>query len=515
MSKSRMSLKEFMRKLRPEKYSDSVVVKKASLDRSLLDFHLHTLTNRNQEREFETFSVRLAQLEIAPNLRVQTGPVGGGDGKADSETYPISDLLGGSYYDTDGNSSEERWAFAISAKQKWRSKVNADVDNIISTNRGYKKIFFISNQAIKDKARAEVEDETYNNKGVRLVILDRNWILDRVFNNKRENLAVELLRMGDGLTEHVQTGPNDYQRKLQYDQLAGEIEEAVSAGLINGDLVHKAIAIGYLSAGLEHPAHQVFANFDRAIFFARKGGNEDNIFAALYAKAWTSIFYFESYEVFLSLFNNLEELTKTDITIHRLECLLNLFIVMKATPSDVFNIERVIVQRKEKSLLKMLKDIAEDDEQPSASLHARSLVAFLQLFASGNSDSVNAKLIKKFHTVINSCDGLIGFPWDETIEMIELLGQKFGEFPEYEQLMNLIFEKTERRKGEIPKAQSQFRFGVQHFEAGRPYKAIEFIGRALPGLYKRESREEFCYAIGILSQCYIQIGMYWAARGHC
>jgi hypothetical protein len=502
-----------MKELRPDRYSDSVIVKRTSLDRAILDFHLHTLTTRNQERDFETFAVRLAQLEITPNLRVQTGPVGGGDAKADSETYPISELLGGSYYDSEGNSTEERWAFAISAKQEWRTKVKADVNSIISTNRGYNNIFFISNQAIKDKARAEVEDELLQNKGIRLTILDRNWILDRVFNNKRENLAVELLRMGDGLTEQVQLGPNDYERKQQYDQLADEIDQIISKGVINGDLVHKAISFAYLSAGLEVAAPQVLANFDRAITFAKKGGTEDNIFAALYAKAWTSIFHLERYDIFLPLYDKIEELAIKDCTIHRAECLLNLYMVMKATPSEVYRIDPSTVQDKELALLKMLKDIADDEEKPSASLHSTTLMAFLQLQVSENSDAENGGFIKQLHFVIESCDGLIGFPWDETVEMIEMLGTRLGEFLEFEQLMDVIFEKTERRKGEIPKAQSQFKFGKQHYEADRPYKAIQFIGRALPGLYKRESRDDFYYASGILSQCYIQIDMYWAARG--
>jgi hypothetical protein len=51
--------------------------------------------------------VHLAQLELAPNLRVQTGPVGGGDAKADIETYPVSELMGIRFYDSEGNSSEE------------------------------------------------------------------------------------------------------------------------------------------------------------------------------------------------------------------------------------------------------------------------------------------------------------------------------------------------------------------------------------------------------------------------
>jgi hypothetical protein len=55
------------------------------LDRSMLEYHLETLTSRSEETVFEKFALRLAQCEICPNLLPHTGPTGGGDSKVDSE----------------------------------------------------------------------------------------------------------------------------------------------------------------------------------------------------------------------------------------------------------------------------------------------------------------------------------------------------------------------------------------------------------------------------------------------
>ena len=129
------------------------------LDRSQLEYYLATLTNRNQETEFASFTQKLAERTICPNLRPQTGPTGGGDSKVDSETYPVSDLFALTWYEGIGReASWERWAFAFSAKKDWRPKAQFDIAKIASTDRGYSKAFFVTNQYVPDRARGEIED---------------------------------------------------------------------------------------------------------------------------------------------------------------------------------------------------------------------------------------------------------------------------------------------------------------------------------------------------------------------
>ena len=71
------SPKEFLKARRPERFSDSIIESKPILDRSLLEYHLETLTNRGQEKVFERFAYLLAKKEICPNILPQTGPTGG------------------------------------------------------------------------------------------------------------------------------------------------------------------------------------------------------------------------------------------------------------------------------------------------------------------------------------------------------------------------------------------------------------------------------------------------------
>ena len=88
-----ISPQEFLRARRPDRFSDSFLEEGFVLDRSMLEYHLHSLTSRSQEADFERFARRLVEREVCPNLLPQTGPTGGGDSKVDAETYPVADDL--------------------------------------------------------------------------------------------------------------------------------------------------------------------------------------------------------------------------------------------------------------------------------------------------------------------------------------------------------------------------------------------------------------------------------------
>ena len=184
-----------MRSRRPGAFSDSTFLQEPQLDRSLLEFQLDSLTSRSQEVLFEHFSRELLKHTICPNLLPHTGPTGGGDSKVDTETYPVAPELSVGWYIGSADAGAERWAFAISAKKAWPSKVAEDIEKIIKTERNYAKFFFVSNQAIPDKKRAAKEDELRKLHGLDVRILDRTWILDSVFDNKLQTLAIAWCEM--------------------------------------------------------------------------------------------------------------------------------------------------------------------------------------------------------------------------------------------------------------------------------------------------------------------------------
>jgi hypothetical protein len=175
------SPKELMRARHPDLFSDTEFEASVELPKAVFEYHLDTLTSRKQEYEFEHFCRKLAEREICPNLRVQTGPTGGGDSKVDSETYPVAAEIANRWWIGEPSGGSERWAFAFSAKKAWKPKVRADVANVISTGRDYKRIYFFTNQFVSDKDRAKLEDELTTGAGLPVHIVDRSWIVESVY----------------------------------------------------------------------------------------------------------------------------------------------------------------------------------------------------------------------------------------------------------------------------------------------------------------------------------------------
>ena len=283
-----LSPREFMSARHPEDFSDSTEQKQPVLDRSMLEYHLATLTNRNQETVFESFARNLAERTICPNLRPQTGPTGGGDSRVDSETYPVSDLLSLTWYEGIGReSSSERWAFAFSAKKAWRPKAYSDIEKIASTDRGYSKGFFITNQYVPDRTRGDIEDSLSNEYDpLDVRILDLNWILDRIFTENLETLAIRELGLEVSTRTEVEKDPIDIQRERDLDEIEARIKAAPQHHLGLG-FTNDCIDAAILSRGLGHPRTTVEGRFQRAQRVSENHGTPHQRLVSVYQWAWT------------------------------------------------------------------------------------------------------------------------------------------------------------------------------------------------------------------------------------
>ncbi|HGG8903963.1 TPA: hypothetical protein ACJJXD_005246, partial [Enterobacter cloacae] len=124
----------------------------------------------------------------------QTGPVAGGDGKTDTQTFPVSEQNKLLWFEgVNEASNKERWAFAVSTRKDWKKKCHEDVLKIKETERGYAKVFCVTNQSAKSNIRSEVEDTLKTKTGIDVRILDINWLLDQIYKNNFEKLAIDSL----------------------------------------------------------------------------------------------------------------------------------------------------------------------------------------------------------------------------------------------------------------------------------------------------------------------------------
>lgn len=509
----KFSPREFMEGRRPEKFSDSVLVRPAKLNRLILENQLDTLTNRNQERSFETFCVKLAQLEICPNLRVQTGPVGGGDSKADSETYPVSDFTQLTYYTGIPNETSDKWAFAISAKKDWVAKVKSDIAAVASTARGYQKIYFITSQYAPDKKRSGLEDTLGPQYGMQLVILDRNWILDRIFTNSRQIMAIEELGLGEGLEPEVSTGLLDIERLRKFKALNTEIETAVSKKEVGFHTIKNALNTALLARGMERSQDEVYGLFHRALRIAVQYGSEDQQFNVKYNFAWTAYFWFEDFAQFISLYNEVEELAKESTNIYTAERLNNLWQVMLVLHKSGYPMNASYFPAKTTNNRNVLTRFAGDENRPSSAAYAGTMLLMGNLLESPDDAVILENCFKRLAVILKDAEKLIGFPFDSVFETIEEIGDAFGNLSAYEKLVEDTINLNSKRKGEVPAGESFSKMGVRHLDAGRVYKAIDYLGRSLKSLYKDESRKAFVFSLYALGIAYERAGLLWAARG--
>ena len=502
-----------MKTQRPERFSDSEPATTPALDRSMLEYHLGTLTSRSQEADFARFAQRLAEREVCPNILPQTGPTGGGDSKADAETYPVSDGLSLVWHSGLGREAgSERWAFAFSAMKEWRPKVKSDVAKIAATGRGYTKAFFVTNQFVPDKARAEMEDKLRTQHGLDVRLLDRTWVLDRVFNGRHEQLAIDELRLTAPARREVRKGPLDYQREADLAALEDRIRAAAQADACTLATVDDSLAAAELARGLDRPRVEVDGLYQRAERLAGRHGTADQRLECAYSKAWTAFFWYEDCDTLSAAYGEVERLAKGSRNAYRLELLHNLWMLLySAVRASGLTREKARLTERTGTLTRELDRLSSEANRPSTALQARTMKLFVKLV--GASPPQFDPILRDLTAVVGQSEGLVGFPFERLSETVLRLGERFGTHPAYGELFETITAATAKRKGEVAAARMLCRRGGQDIRAGRPYEAIRHLGRSLTRLHKHESRHDAVRALLLCGTAYEAAGLLWAARG--
>ena len=511
MSEDRPSPKAFLKSRRPERFSDSLVEDGSRLDRAVVEYHLDSLTSRSQEVEFQNFARRLLQREVCPNLLPQSGPTGGGDSKVDSETYPVSDDHSLVWFvGTGRDAANERWAFAFSAKQRWRPKVQSDIAKIAGTGRDYKKAFFVTNQYVTDKKRAEVEDALSKKHGLDVRIFDRTWILDRIFEGGHEDLVVEELDLQCELRTTVRQGPLDAHRESELETLEARIKSISEHGTQSRQLVDDCIESVILARGLERPRTELDGLLARVERVAAKHGSAHQQLISVYQHAWTAFWYFEDFDEFVRQYIGVESRAQGSDNIYHAELLTNLWYLLTIAYRQV-QLEEDVLDAHTNVVVAELDRFASDDSRPSAAIHARSMRLMVELIRTEASEPDETFLELK--NLIEQSEHLIGFPLAPLVEILTFIGNGFGENAAFDELFQAVEDVWARREGDLAAARLQLSRGAQQLDADRPLQAIRTLGRALTRLFKEESRDELVQALYLCSTAYERVGLLWAARG--
>lgn len=507
---------QYMRERRPHLFSDTRAITKIALTREVLSYHLETLTKQKLETVFEGFAQRLAERFIAPNMRPQTGPTGGGDGKTDSETYPVADAISERWFAVYQAAGSERWAFAFSAKEDWQGKVKSDVKSIIGTGRNYDRIYFITNQFAPSVKSSKIQDYFKKDHDLQITILDRTWILDSVFDRGALDIVQTCLDVG-ALEHDTAIGPRDLQRRTELDSLEKLIADSTAYQGRAPVLADDALRAALLARGLELPRYEIDGRFDRAVRLARQNASQSQHLAAIYDWAWTSFFWFEDADKLSELYEDVEKLAIKSRDANELERLNNLLpLLINAVHQGMLNPDVAKIESRRSALFAALEAVKIDTARPNNALHAHALLLLSRITtvaADGSGEELN-NVWEEFTGIVTQSRGLGTFPFDSIAQALTGLGDVVPDSIAFDILYEAVTDALAERQKEGTAAKLNSERGYQKLRKGLRYDAIRWFGRAVGLLIKQEYEEELFEALQGSSIAYMEAGLFWAARNY-
>ena len=507
---------EFYKNLRPEYFSDSEIKYQTELPKENLAFILNQITTNQKQDEFESLCRKLSEKFIAPNLIPQVGPTGGGDGKTDSETYPVSNTIAERWFiPENGWSKDEKWAFAFSAKAGWKEKAKSDIKKIVETERDYTRAYFITNQSISSKKKKETQDEFINEFKIDVVILDREWILEKVYDSHLIELIVDTLNLSDVYKKKTVTlGSNDAYRIKKLEEIEKKISNPNRYFEYDFQLVEDALEAAILSRMLEKPREEIEGKFDRAFRFCGKLDNNKQWLRLHYQRAWTYIHWYNDYVGFIDQLKCFRKLISTESSISEIELYFNLLNILRGISGHQNSILislGIDVKKESEDFLKLLESFVTNKQKLSSSLIAKTYKSLLNLMDSvalGESPTDYLVCLSRY---FEESVGYLEYPFDSFKKFVEIMGDILPNNDDYDNLIDTIAAISEKRTSEVDSGQIFLKRGAQKLSAKYYKESVVYFGKAVLKLAKEETEEGLYLSLMGLSEAYTSLGLLWAS----
>jgi len=507
---------EYYKMRRPEYFSDSTIDYETTLPKEQAAFELSKITTNQKQDEFETLCRKLVEKTIAPNLMPQVGPTGGGDGKTDSETYPVSTSISERWFIPEkGWNKGEKWAFAFSAKKTWKSKAKSDIEKIIGTNREFTRIYFITNQTPSSKKRKNAQDEFAEQFGLDIVLLDGKWILEKVYDNDLLEIFVDSLNLSDSYkNKKISVGENDAKRTKRLKEIEENIQNPNRYFEYDFQLVEDALEAAVLSRKLEKPRDEIEGKFDRAFRFCKKLDLDKQWIRLHYQRAWTYLYYFDDYSLFIDEFEKFKNYISIESSISEIELYVNLFNSLRSICAfnDDMTKAKIDFSREKNYLYELLYKIGEKENKPCSSLMAKMYISFQNLMDSISDRTDPSIHLSKLTEYFNESRGLLDFPFESFRKMVQEIGSLFPNNKEYDEVIDVIASISEDRSSELSSGETYLKRGMQKLKANYYKESIIFLGKAVHKLAKEESENGLYAALAGLGHSFKEMGLIWASN---
>lgn len=504
----------YYRKLRPEEFSDSKIEYEIPLTKELFEKQLEILSTKKMQSNFENFIVRCAERLITPNIKPQTGPDGGGDGKVDAETYEVATDISDKWYVANGGASEkEKWAFAISCKKQWKPKVTTDIEKVANTNRGYTRVLFFSNQFIKSSTRVDIEKDLSNKFNIEVSIFDALWCTNAVFYHGCKDIALDCLNFSDEYKKKREIiGEID---KYRLDRL-DEIENSILGVQING------VDTGYigelqeaciLSRGLERPRIETEGRFSRALRECEYHGSTQQKFNIIYDHAWTSFFWFEDIDAVHKDLLKLKEFVNDNCSVIRIEKMTNIL-------TNLINAERagLIDSKKIELEIKYIKELCNTLEKrgdkPSSLLFLRLYIAEQKLISRLLSKEPINEEIDAIRPLLLEAPSHLEISFEAQYQIITNLNKVIDDNPKYEDLVDELTSIVRKTNSEQAAARIEMDRAIALVNKKRFKQSIRHFSFCIHPFEKEECMEELIKTSGMMGIALYEIGLPFSAMAY-
>ncbi|WP_128915041.1 hypothetical protein [Granulicella sibirica] len=345
-------------------------------------------------------------------------------------------------------------------------------------------------------------------------IFDRTWILDKVFQNKREDLAIEKLELAITRLPTTKNGPLDLQRERDLQEIEARIEQAVTTEHYSLHLADDALTAPILSRALERPRIETDGRFERADRIVQKCGIPHQFVRNAYDRAQTTFWWYEDFPEFLKRYDAMEERVRDSWNTYDYELLTNLWILLYGLyRRDDALIPKSFFEEKSSRLLAELDRLTSQEDRPSSVAQAKTMKILISIFRADPTSKDLPALLEELSAVVSEAEALAGYPLIKLIDLLVELEDVLDDVPGYRRLFQQIVDIAGMRKNDIVAAQMLVKSGQKQLLRDRPNQAIMHLGKALGKLYKNESRRELVRALYLCGRAYERLGLFWAARG--
>lgn len=503
---------EYYREQRPNLFSDSRVEYKAVLTKELFRSELAKLSTDMRQDLFENFTGKLVIRLITPNIIPAVGPNGGGDGGVDIRTHSVSEEIAAKwYYQGEGCHGTEKWAFAVSCKADWKSKINSDIKKIAELQEGYTKIFFCTNQSVQSKEKSYYYHKFKLAYNIDVEILDEKWYIQAVFDNQMIDIAVEELNLSSEYKEKtIHKGPNDVRLEAEEVELEEKIRNYIPEPGLNIKYIQSLLRSAIISRTLGNARRVVEGKFQRALRECERYGNIQLKYQIIYNQGWTDFFWYEDIDGLRASYEMLKEIFPHMVSVDSVESLLNLQMNIRNAHSlglcDDWDAEAEDAYNQE--LYEKLKD-----EYSSSALYLRIYILNIQLQRElrNNAPTLTETLIQLFEAIKESRHHA-EISFESLCDVIELEGQYIQNSPIFEDIVEEITDILAERQKEVAGGMTSLKRAIANVEAGNYQYAIRHLSKCIIAFQKEGYETELVKSYGFMGMAYYNLNMPYAAR---